>query len=402
MKIKYIVACAFGAMLEWAEFSYYGYLSVLFAKIFFPDLAGNLGIMAALFAFAMSYVARPFGGLLFGWIGDRWGRRQALLLSLMLMGIVGVAMGLLPTYEVIGTAAPVLLFSLRFLQGIALSGEFTGAAVYLIESLPSKPYFFSSFISTFSALGMFLGVLCAYCVTLPNMPSWAWRIPFFIGSISCIFGLYIRGYLHETLDLNLVKKIKRLPIRIVFDEHKFAFIQTLAIAAFVGIYIYTCNVWWVSFSIENHYFSAVDARKLGAIAQGFVVLLTPVVALLADWRFKNISLYIGLLGSIIMTPAIFYFTQQQSFELMVFVMVGYAFINACVTGVMFKFMTDLFPGIVRYSGTALAWNIAIALFAGFAPLIAQTISLASTKIYAPAFYVVFSALVALTILTIKF
>lgn len=388
-------------MLEWAEFTYYGYLALLFAKLFFPNLSGNLALTASLFAFAMSYVVRPFGALWFGWLGDRCGRRQALLLSMMLMGLTSLAMGLLPTYQSIGVLAPALLFFLRLMQGFAISGELTGAAIYLIEGLPSRPYFYSSFAATFSALGMFLGVLCAYWVSLPNMPDWAWRVPFIVGSLSCVLGLYIRTYLDETLDLSIAKKIKRQPVSILFDKHKFAFLKTLAVTAFVGIYIYTCNVWWVSFSIDNHFFSPESARKLGTIAQGFVVIFTPIMAWLADWKFKRKSLYIGLCGSVIMTPVLFMATKQQSFELMVFVMMGYALVNSCITSVLFKFIAELFPMMVRYSAMTLAWNIGIALFAGFSPLIAQAIFHASGKIYAPSYYVVFSALIALTILLHK-
>lgn len=401
MKIKYILACSIGTILEWAEFTYYGYLALLFAKLFFPNLSNDLSIGVAFFAFAMSYIARPLGAVFFGWVGDRLGRRRALLYSLMMMGGVTICMGLLPTYESIGIVAPALLFFLRFLQGIAISGELTGAAIYLMESLPKRPYFYTSFASTSSALGMFVGVLCAYVVSLPHMPGWAWRVPFIAGSLSCLLGLYIRRYLQETLDLTIVKKVKRLPIRVLFEEHKFAFMQTLALSSFVGIYIYTCNLWWVSFSIENHYFDEATARQLGTIAQGCVVIFTPVIAFLADWKLKNSSLIIGLLGSIILTPLLFSLTRHHSFGLMLWVMIGYALINACVTSIMFKYMADLFPKSVRYTGMTFSWSVAIAFFAGFAPLIAQAISDASASVFAPAYYVVFSALVALTVLAIK-
>jgi MFS transporter, MHS family, proline/betaine transporter len=401
MNLRHILPSAIGTLMEWAEFSYYGYLATLFARLFFPELATALGIMASLSAFAMSYVARPFGAYLFGYIGDRHGRRAALMGSLLLMGIVSIAMGLLPTYQTAGNTAVVLLLIFRFMQGIAVSGEGACAAVYLIELQPKRPYFISSFISTAAALGMFVGVLLAFIVSLPQMPAWAWRVPFYFGGVMCGVGIYIRCSLNETLHMDLIKQLTRSPVVTIAQEHKLVFIKVMALAAFVGIYIYTCNVWWVSFSIENDYFSAHDARLLAMIGQAFVVVLIPCVSWLADYRFHQKTITLGLIGAVVVAPLIFVATVEQSFALMVGIFFLYALVNACVTGVMFKYMADLFPVAVRFTGPGLSWSIAIALFAGFSPLIAQFLSKDIHHLYAPALYVVFSALIALTVLNIR-
>lgn len=401
MSIRHILPSAIGTLMEWAEFSYYGYLAALFARLFFPELATTLGIMASLSAFAMSYVARPFGAWLFGYIGDRHGRRTSLMGSLLLMGIASTAMGLLPTYQTAGNAAVVLLLIFRFMQGIAVSGEFTSAAIYLIELQPRRPYFISSFISTAAALGMFVGVFFAFIVSLPQMPGWAWRVPFYLGGVMCLVGIYIRCKLNETLHMDLIKQLTRSPVVTIAQEHKLVFLKVITLAAFVGIYIYTCNVWWVSFAIEHEYFSAHDARLLAAIGQAFVVLLTPCIAWFADYRLQRKTIAWGLLGAVVVAPLIFVVTVKQSFLLVLATFFLYALVNACVTGVMFKYMADVFPVAVRFSGPGLSWNIAVALFAGFSPLIAQFLSKDVHHHYAPALYVVFSALIALTVLNIR-
>lgn len=401
MNLRHILPSAIGTLMEWTEFSYYGYLATLFAQLFFPEYATALGIMASLSAFAMSYVARPFGAWFFGYIGDRHGRRAALMGSLLLMGIVSIAMGLLPTYQTAGNTAVVLLLIFRFMQGIAVSGEGVCAAIYLIELQPKRPYFISSFIGTAAALGMFIGVLLAFLVSLPQMPAWAWRVPFYFGGAMCGVGIYIRYSLNETLHMDLIKQLTRSPVVTIMQEHKLVFFKLMALAAFVGIYIYTCNVWWVSFAIEHSYFLAHDARLLAAIGQGFVVVLTPCIAWFADYRLQCKTITWGLLGATVVAPLIFILTPEQSFSLMASVFFLYALVNACVTSVMFKFMADLFPLAVRFTGPGLSWSVAIALFAGFSPLIAQVLSKDIHHLYAPALYVVFSALIALTVLNIK-
>lgn len=388
MNHRTIWLCSLGTLIEWAEFSYYAYLLALFSQLFFANTYSAFAMMAALFGFAISYMARPLGAVFFGWIGDSLGRRVALVFSLGLMGMVTFTMGLLPTYTSIGISASLLLLSLRFLQGFAIAGEFTGAAIYLVEKHADRPYLSSSFISTFSALGMFLGALLAWVVSLPSMPDWAWRAPFLIGGLSCLLALYMR--LHLTESLILVKKRTFL-----FRQHKRAFFKALSLATFVGIYIYTCNVWWVSYSTEHSYFTAEASRRLGMIAQAAVVCFTPLVALYAEKRGNDSTLYWGVLAAIPFSLLLFWVTQQASFVEMLGLMLVYALINASVTAVMFKWMADLFPPNVRYSCVALAWNIAVALFASISPMVAQWLSQQTNTPWLCASYVVLSALIAL-------
>jgi MHS family proline/betaine transporter-like MFS transporter len=392
--MKAVWPCSLGTLIEWAEFSYYAYLLSLFTPIFFPYLSPALAMTVLLFGFAVSYLARPLGGLFFGWMGDAFGRRYALVVSLMLMGIVTLLMGLLPAYDQIGMAASVLLLSLRFLQGFAVAGEFTGAAVYLVETSLQRPYFSSSFISTSSALGMFLGILFAWLVSLPVMPEWAWRIPFMLGGISCFIGLYLRFRLSEQWMPKSMPSIHRL----LWFKHKRSFFQALSLAAFVGIYIYTCNVWWISYSIEHDYFSPEVSRRLGLLAQAGVVVFTPIVALYAESGAKHKTLYWGIWAAIPFSGLLFLSTQSQHFYLVALLMMVYSLINASITAVMFKWMADLFPVAVRYTGVALAWNIAIAVFAGVSPLVAQLLSHYFVQQWLCGAYVMLSAIVTLIFL----
>lgn len=199
MKInKITVSASIGTIIEWAEFSFYGYLAYKFAFIFFPKNTSH-ALTLSFLVFASSYLARPFGAIIFGYIGDYIGRKRALVSSLIIMGVVALCMGVLPTYDSIGTIAPILLVIFRITQGIAVSGEFTGSAIFIAEHHAGKYKNLAiSWISVSSAIGMMIGSLMATIISLDFMPEWSWRVPFFLGFISCLIGIYIRASLEET------------------------------------------------------------------------------------------------------------------------------------------------------------------------------------------------------------
>jgi MHS family proline/betaine transporter-like MFS transporter len=394
---KIILASTIGTLVEWAEFSFYGYLVYKFSHLFFPTLAAETALVLAFGIFAVSYIARPFGALLFGYMGDKSGRQMAFSASIILMSAATLGIGLLPTFFTIGIAAPILLMLLRFLQGMAVSGEFTGAAVYILEHNKHKPILASSWISTSSAAGMLLGSLFGVIVSLSFMPEWAWRIPFIIGAAGALVGFYIRSKLSETTEYQTLmqeNKVEKSPLTTLFKHYKKPMIQTAAIGGFVGIYIYTCNIWWVTHVIEQNYFSPLEARSLAALAQGFVVILTPLLAWKADSINAHKQMLFGIFGCIVAAPLVFWVSSYHSVFLSTIMTVLYALPLAAFTATMFKYFKDIFPANIRYTGQAVSWNIAIALFAGGAPMLAQIFSNLNMS-YVAAVYVMFFGSVAL-------
>jgi MHS family proline/betaine transporter-like MFS transporter len=402
---KSTITCSIGTLIEWAEFTFYAYMSYKFAPLFFPMFQANTAILASFGTFAISYFARPLGSILFGHIGDKHGRKKAFSLSIFLMAITTLSMGILPTYNLIGIAAPLLLILLRFLQGIAVAGEFTGAAVYMVESSNyNKPYLSSSWVSTASAAGMLLGAFAALIIALPSMPTWTWRIPFFIGSFACLLGFYIRKNLSETAeysDLNRTHNLEKLPLITVLTNYKIQILQTAALAAFVGIYIYICNIWWASYVVEQHYFSNLEAKTLTIIGQGSVVILIPFMAILAERYSGRLIMSLGFVGAIIIAPLLFFASSTQIFYMVLAMHIVYAICNSAVTAPMFKFLADIFPASIRYTGQALGWNVSVALFGGTAPLFAQYLFSQGLN-FLPGIYVSLSALTALSMCIIFF
>lgn len=400
---KTAIYCSIGTLVEWAEFTFYAYMSQKFALLFFPMFDPNTAVLMSFGTFAISYLARPIGGILFGHIGDKHGRNTAFSLSIFLMAIVTLCMGILPTYQTIGFAAPILLVALRFLQGIAVSGEFTGAAVYLIENDTSKkPYLSSSWISTASAAGMLVGSFASLLVSLPSMPAWSWRIPFCIGFLACLLGMYARKKLPETMVYkNLLDacKLEKAPLLAVLKNHKAQILQTMSLAAFVGIYIYICNIWWTTYVVANHYFSTTDAKLLTTIGQGCVVIATPLMAMLAERLGGKLIMKIGFIGAVFFAPLLFFTSSKQFFCLTLLLQIIYAICDAMVTAPMFRFLSSIFPAATRCSGQALGWSVSVAIFGGTAPLLAQYLFLHNLG-FLPAIYVSFSAIVALFMCTI--
>ena len=397
---KTILSSTIGTVIEWAEFTFYAYMAVQFATLFFPMLNHSLALLATLTAFAISYLARPLGGIIFGILGDKQGRKNSLSSSIIMMGIVTLCIGLLPTYQQIGVISPILLIILRFLQGIAVSGEFTNAAIFLVESSHKRKSFSASFVATSAACGMLIGALFALIISLPGMPTWSWRIPFIFGFLASLLGFYIRQNLAESPSYQLLKhnqQLEKTPIRYSIRHHKKALSHVFFIAAFVGIYIYICNLWWVSYVGTQHFFNYLTARSLATFAQLWVVLLIPCTAWLTENYNQTNVLTAGLIGAIIIAPTLFFTSQYGSLLITGGCEILYAVCNALVSASMFKYIAGLFPTKIRCSAPAVSWNVSVALLGGTAPLIAQyAIKLQFHNL--PAIYVVLSALVTLFII----
>ena len=202
MRKKLVGFAAAGTIFEYYDLGLIGFLSVLFGEIYFPVDDPLLSTVAAMGTFAIAYLARPVGALVFGHIGDRYGRKKALISSLSIVTLPTIVIGFLPTYNSIGILAPMILVACRFFQGLGVGGEYNGSAIFYLEHESDKANkgFYSSLLSTAGLTGFLLASVVAYLVTLPELPDQAWRIAFFIGSFIALIGWYIRRQFAETLS----------------------------------------------------------------------------------------------------------------------------------------------------------------------------------------------------------
>ena len=221
-----VLASSAGTIIEWYDFYLYGSLAVFFSTLFYPANDPTAAVLISVATFATGFVIRPFGAIVFGSLGDRLGRKHTFLLTLILMGISTTLVGFLPTYSSIGFAAPVALVLLRLVQGLAIGGEYGGAAVYVAEHAPAnRRGFFTSFIQTTATVGFFVAILvvlaCRLSLGEETFRAWGWRIPFLLSAVLVVLSIYLRLKLSESPVFEQMRqagKVSRAPVRESFGS----------------------------------------------------------------------------------------------------------------------------------------------------------------------------------------
>lgn len=391
-----------GTLLEWAEYTFYGYLALKLSSLFFPAQDALIATIKTYAIFAIGYVMRPLGAILFGYIGDHFGRKPALSISMILMGLATLLIGCLPIYAQWGIAAPICLLILRMLQGIAVSGEFNGAGIFLTEKIGSQnPCLAGSWVSSAAAFGMVLGGLAAFIVSLPSMPTWAWRVPFIMGGMSCFVGLWLRHGLSESsvyLKQKNTQKVPTLSLLQLCKSYKQSFYYVAAIAAFTGIYVYILNIYIVAFLSQIIGLPTHHATFFAMFGETTVCLFIPLLAWVADrWQAER-QYQLSLLVIAATTPLLFMLMLSGSYMNIGLAMLLYGFLNGLMCGPIVKLLVDRFPITVRYTGISFAWSLSAAVFSGTAPMVAQYLSNTQNWQMGPAYYVSFTALVVFFII----
>ncbi len=377
LSLRYIViATLLGNTLEWYDLATMGFFVPLFSQLFFPNHDAHQALIFTMLVIFCGMITRPFGGILFGYIGDRFGRRAALLVSISLMSIPVLFIGLLPTYWQIGVAAPILLFFLRLLQGVAAGGELPGAFVFLYESsTPPLRGFYGSFGFFGVGLGLFLGGICFFYLQTyfdpKNFAAWGWRVIFLTGAILglCIF--FMRQKLHETPAFKRMHELHETlhdPIWQLLKKYKKNLLQALAIsfleAAAFNLTIPFSLIYFTN--VLNHSFSRALHMNLLCI---FVLIATmPLSGKLASkigpLKFLTCSCWAFLISAIPLY-------QLMHFKLgLVLVPFAFALMLSCFWGAMPAVIAGLFPSVVRFSGVGLGYNLMVGMIGGSCPLIA--------------------------------
>jgi MHS family proline/betaine transporter-like MFS transporter len=257
-----ITASSLGTVIEWYDFYIFGSLAPIIATQFFPKENPTAAFLATLAAFGVGFVIRPFGALVFGRLGDLMGRKSTFLLTLILMGVSTFAIGLIPSYESIGVLAPIIVFVLRAVQGLALGGEYGGAAIYVAEHAPEgKKGYFTSFIQTTATFGLLLSLavilLCKYFVPEGQFEEWGWRLPFLVSVILVIVSYFIRTKMDESPVFQQMKaagKTAKNPLKESFTKWKnlkLVLIALFGAAAGQGVIWYTGQFYAMNFSIKT-------------------------------------------------------------------------------------------------------------------------------------------------------
>jgi MFS family permease len=390
-----IGASSAGTLIEWYDFYIFGSLATIISNQFFPKGDEVVNLLLTLATFATGFVVRPFGALFFGRLGDLIGRKYTFMVTLLIMGASTTLIGLLPNYETIGLSAPLLLLILRLLQGLALGGEYGGAATYVAEHAPAhKRGFYTSFIQTTATLGLFvsLGVILATRLVLGEeiFSSWGWRIPFLLSIVLVIISVIIRQKLHESPVFQEMKasgKASTSPLRDSFmnpENRRMVIIALLGATAGQGVIWYTGQFYALFYLQTVLKINFVDANYIIAAA---LLVGTPFF-IFFGWLSdkigrKKIMMTGCLIASVSYIPiykAMGYYAGYNAADplvplmapnhvaLTVLVLIQVLFVTM-VYGPIAAFLVELFPTKIRYTSMSLPYHIGNGVFGGMVPLI---------------------------------
>jgi len=388
-------------MIEWYDFFIFGTLATILSTQFYPAGNPTANFLKTLATFAVGFAVRPLGALFFGRLGDLVGRKFAFLTTLLIMGGSTAAIGFLPTYAHIGIAAPILLVVLRLLQGLALGGEYGGAAVYVAEHVPdNRRGFYTSFIQTTASIGLFVSLM-VILITRKALgetafAEWAWRIPFLVSIVLVIVSFYIRMQLGES---PLYAKLKTqggssvAPIKESFDtwpKWKLVLKILFGVTAGQAVTWYTAQFYSLFFLQTVLKIPMTSAYTLLAIA---LVIGTPAFVIFGSLSDRIGRKRIMMLGNLLAGLTYFFVyrgitaaTQPINSVAIVALIVVQIIFAAMITGPVAAFLVESFPAKVRYTSMSLPYHFGNGWFGGFLPLIATALVARTGNIYAGLVY----------------
>lgn len=394
---KVAVVSVIGNALEMYDFCLYGIFASAIAKAFFSQQ--DYALLLSLATFAVGFVMRPLGGLLFGYLGDRLGRKPALTISIFLMAFSTFVISVLPTHDQIGIIAPYTLVLCRLMQGLSAGGEYNGAGIFLMEHFQKnkKSGFAGSLISASGGIGALFAIFLSSFLLQPYMPSWSWRIAFLIGSLLAFVGFYLRSKIRDTPDfeaLSLNKSLKS-PLAEIFVKYPLSVLCAIGIGVLQGTFIFYIFVY------ENIYLTRVLGFSLGQSTWACSVILitftlfTPLFGFLSDKIGHVKTMYIGVLCVLLGSYPYFLFLNSQIFSNLILSNLLFGIFIAFFIGPANAFMNQLFPVQVKYTGIAFSYCVGSAIFGGTMPLISTYLIGHTGNKLIPAFYLMMAAFIGL-------
>jgi metabolite-proton symporter len=377
---RVVMASLIGTTIEWYDFFLYGSAAALvFNKLFFPEFDPLVGTMLAFATYALGFVARPVGGIVFGHFGDRIGRKRLLMLSLVLMGVATILIGLLPTYAQIGVWAPVALIALRLVQGFAVGGEWGGAVLMAAEHGDAAR---RGFWASWPQAGVPAGNLLAAAVlaimaavqTEAEFLDWGWRVPFVLSALLVIVGWYIRNRVSESpmfeAEVEAAEAPAKVPAIEVLRERPKALVLGAGLRVGENISYYILTVFSLTYLVDVSHESrsvALNALLIGAAVQFFAI---PLLALLSDRIGRRPVYAFGAFGLAAWCFVMFGLLGSGNNASIALALVVGLVLHGAMYGPQAAFITELFPTRIRYSGVSIAYQLTSIVAGSLAPIIA--------------------------------
>ena len=372
---KVIAAGVSGNVLEWYDFGVYGFFAPIIGRLFFPSDDPTGSLIAAFGAFAAGFLMRPIGGFIFGHIGDKIGRKQVLVVSVILMAIPTGIVGILPTHASIGISAAIMLVAMRMLQGLSVGGEYTGSVVFVAEHAPIKRRgFITSWTQVGAVGGILLGsgisALVTNLLTDDQVAQWGWRIPFLLGILVGVVGLLIRRHLPDTpIEATDGPPSGSPAIEAIRTEWR-AMGKMIGYTIINAVGFYIAFVYVLTWLVDQVKEPRSDALDINTIAMTVLLVLIPFVGWLSDKVGRKPVLAFGAGGFMILSYPLILLMHHPNFALILTGQVGFAVLVAALLGAGPANLSEMFPSRVRVSAMSVGYNVSMAIFGGTTPLIA--------------------------------
>lgn len=403
--IRTIAAGAIGNVLEWYDFALYGYLAPIIADLFFPSDNPAISLIKTFGVFAAGFFMRPLGSLVFGHIGDKYGRKQALALSILVMAIATTLIGLLPTYHQIGIWAAVLLTILRLFQGLSVGGEYTTSVSFLVEHAPPNR---RGLIGSFGLFGAVLGILLGSAVgavltgflSHDALYSYGWRIAFLVGIPLGLLGFYIRRKIEETpgfKEIEEAEEIAKFPLLETLKTAPKEFLKTVGLSTLQAVSFYVLFVYLTTYYAKILGIPFSKALTINTISMVVLVLFIPVMSFLSDLVGRKKILTFSILSVILLSYPLFKMIATGDITKIIIAHMTFAFITSGFMGTVPTVLVEMFPTKIRNTAYSVGYNLALALFGGTAPLVVTYLIKETGDILAPAYYLIAASIVAFLI-----
>jgi MHS family proline/betaine transporter-like MFS transporter len=398
-----VAAAVIGNALEWYDFIIFGFLTVVISRLFFPAESQYASLLLTTATFGVGFFMRPVGGILLGVYADRYGRKSALLLIIVLMTVAIAMIGFAPTYAAIGVAAPSIIVLARLLQGFATGGEFASATTFLIESAPAhRRGFYGSWQMVGQGLAVLIGALLGALVTrnLPQdaLDSWGWRVPFLFGLVIGPIGLFIRRHLEETevfREMRGAAAAGRATGTVLATQLKDAMV-CMGIITSGTISFYVILLYMPTFARTQLHLPLDQAFIAQSISLACMIVLIPIFGALSDRIGRKPIMIAALILYLALAYPLFrWLDANPSFGSLVIVQVVLCCLLGAFFGPMSTAVAEQFAARMRSTGLGIAYNLAVMIFGGFAQFFVTWLIAATGSPIAPSFYVMFGAAVGI-------
>lgn len=392
-------ASFFGSFIEWFDYGSYLYFASVISVVFFPDGNKTLAILQTYAVFALSFLMRPIGAVVWGYLGDRKGRRWTLTMTILVMTAATVGIGLLPPYAAAGYLSSVCLLLLRMAQGFSASGEYSGAATFLAEYAPRKQRgLYCSLVPSSAASGLLLGSATATAFNMmlseQSLHSWGWRIPFLVALPLGIIVWYVRVRLEDSpsyrrMQDNLKKGGKEpqaSPTRLLFRHHFKPLMISFGVASLNAVGFYMVLTYLPNYMTETVKMDPGLAHGLTTVMLVVYIAFIFGMGILSDRFGRKKMLITACIGFIVSAIPAFLLLDTGSWQLTLAVMLVMAAILTVNDGTLASFLSESFPTEVRFSGFALSFNMANAIFGGTVPMISTWLIDVTGSPLAPGYY----------------